>query len=38
MSLRKTDNPAAGLSLLQALTILGLVGVIVTVIVSSLGG
>lgn len=38
MSLRKGDAPERGLSLLQALTILGLVGVIVTIIVTSLGG
>jgi hypothetical protein len=38
MSLRKGSAPERGLSLLQGLTILGLVGVIVTIIVTSLGG
>lgn len=38
MTLRKSDNPEAGLSLLQGLTILAIVGVIATVIFSSLGG
>ena len=38
MSLRKSDNPESGLSLLQGLTILAIIGVIATVIFSSLGG
>lgn len=38
MSLRKSDNPESGLSLLQGLLILAIVGVIVAVVFSSLGG
>ncbi|GAB3080240.1 hypothetical protein GCM10027287_15970 [Bordetella muralis] len=37
MSLRKSDNPESGLSLLQGLAILAIIGVIATVIFSSLG-
>lgn len=38
MSLRKGDNPEAGLSLLQGLSILAIIGVIAAVIFSSLAG
>jgi len=36
MSLRKSDKPESGLSLLQGLAILAIIGVIATVIFSSL--
>ncbi|CAM3739640.1 hypothetical protein BOTU111922_03230 [Bordetella tumulicola] len=38
MSLRKGSNPGSGLSLLQGLAVLAIIGVIVAVIFSSLGG
>lgn len=38
MSLRKSDKPDSGLSLLQGLAILAVIGVIAAVIFSSLGG
>jgi len=37
MSLRKSDNPESGLSLLQGLLVLAILGVIAAVVFSSLG-